>query len=227
MHKVKLFFSFIFLGAILTGCGDDDSSSDLISGSSDLTTEEGKASGEVVSKLLSNISTPGNSINFAKIANVMRSKLNTKPMVSCSLYTDFGITFPTTDADGCVTDCSGSTWSYTCAEGTREDETFECDGTTYTMTDQSMSSEMDMSDFDVDEVTGTVSGSMDMSADFATTVTGGALESATDIECSISMTMDVTAASYDFDCDSSFSCTVGGTAISCADMMTLQADAGC
>jgi len=235
MHKVKLFFSFIFLGAILTGCGDDDSSSGSGTSSTSDDSLQAAAANEVIDSVMSGFLEEGMGGDqyemLFQVAQAMKARasiLRTKPTLSCSLYTDppMEMEFPVTNEEtGCVQDCSGSEMSFTCAEGASESNTYTCGDNTYTMSDPAITSTIDLSGLTIvgEEMTGEMGVSMEMSG----TVTGGDFDSdGTSINCSINVIIDTETDEADFNCDSdeSASCTIGDTVYTCAQMEALESD---
>ena len=113
MHKVKLFFSIALLSVVLINCAEEESTDAS-------NTDQMQATAEIIESVGNNLGLVFDELDgdmLLMMASKMKAKaLNTKPMASCTFFTD-SITLPSTDDDGCTRACADSEFSITCAEG--------------------------------------------------------------------------------------------------------------
>lgn len=132
---------------------------------------------------------------------------------------------------GCETSCNDELTVITTSCTVDTEETFVCGEDEYTVSDQEMSMEMDFTEWDIDQTTGAMSGSMSLGLNLAATISGGALEGGK-LECEIKITMDMEKlaagdeSGQEFDCDN-FSCSYDGSEISCEDMVAQSEENSC
>ena len=156
--------------------------------------------------------------------------LNKYDKVNCSALfptfsTDAGS--PTALGEGCTAYCSGTEVHLNCSN---DEETVSCNDSTYNMSDMTVESIMDYADITIGS--GGASGNLEMSVTSAMTVTGEDFVTATDVSCSINMTVDISdpdSSNEGEDCGGlNLTCTIGGTDYSCAELMAgLDEDEEC
>lgn len=159
-----------------------------------------------------------------RIHSMLRQKLSgpSAMFASCGGAEDSVTQFDS----GCTADCSGDfvtnlNIQITC---TNLSDTAVCGGTTFTLTNFNYSSTFAMTNISGDNADITVS------MDFDGVVTGGAFNS-TSVDCKMGFSTDVAQGARSattFDCDDvNYSCSVGGTPITCTELSSSASSANC
>ena len=171
--------------------------------------------GKSSSKDSTPVTTTMTTVQQKDTSQVFAAMSSTLSSVSSAGFMDWS-DCPTTK-NGCAVACAGGIMTITC-DGTVT-QNYSCDSTSYLLENSKATVVVDISGFSKDTATGTINYTMDFSA----SITGGGTTTASAFVCHAASTTTLANGAVTgkptLSC-ADFSCTMGGSAITCADMQT-------